>query len=147
MKITDEYVLGSEYLPENPTRKEIVSKLGAYGTPDLMVIASKTGDVIEVEHRYMPRSRLTRPFVRLERTGSGSAARVSDDRAYREAFNQAVDMANRFQQDVGLRRNALGGYSVYLFTEAERYSHRGQVVRPGEPKMGTGSRAMSGRQS
>jgi len=81
----------------------------------------------------------------LLKSRAGSAARVSDDRAYREAFNQAVDMANRFQQDVGLRRNALGGYSVYLFTEAERYSHRGQVVRPGEPKMPiSGSRARGG---
>jgi hypothetical protein len=66
-KVTGEYVLGSEYLPENPTQKEIVSKLGAYGVPDLMVITSKTGDVIEVGHKDMPGARLTNPFVRLER--------------------------------------------------------------------------------
>jgi hypothetical protein len=67
-KVTGEYVLGSAYLPENPTQKEIVSKLGAYGVPDLMVITSKTGDVIEVKHKDIPGlTRLLKPFVRLER--------------------------------------------------------------------------------
>lgn len=69
---------------------------------------------------------------------TGSAARGGDDRAYREAYNRAVDMANRLNREVGLRKDAFGGYMVYLFTEAERYSHRGQVVRPGEPKMNLG---------
>jgi hypothetical protein len=65
--VTGEYALGSAYLPENPTQKEIVSKLGAYGVPDLMVITSKTGGVIEVGHKDMPGARLLKPFVRLER--------------------------------------------------------------------------------
>ena len=66
--VTGEYALGSAYLPENPTQKEIVSKLGAYGVPDLMVITSKTGGVIEVKHKDIPGlTRLLKPFVRLER--------------------------------------------------------------------------------
>ena len=55
---------------------------------------------------------------------------------YEEAFNQAVEMANRLNMDVGLMRNALGGWSIFLLPLPE--NRRGgelrcQVVTPGTP--------------
>jgi len=61
------------------------------------------------------------------------------DTAYIEAFNRAVDQANRLQMDVGILRNKLfNTYDVFLLPKpANRSGHelRAEVVRPGTPKM------------
>jgi hypothetical protein len=56
---------------------------------------------------------------------------------YAEAFNEAVEMANRLNMDVGLMRNAFGGWSTFLLPRPE--NRRGselrcQVVMPGTPR-------------
>ena len=61
-------------------------------------------------------------------------------RTYEEAFNLAVDTANRLQVDVGIAKDDFGGYSYFLLPWPEnRVGHelRCQVVRPGTPKTAT----------
>lgn len=61
------------------------------------------------------------------------------DAAYINAFNQAVDKANRLNMDVGILRNSITrGYDVFLLPRPKnRSGHelRAQVVKPGTPKM------------
>ncbi len=57
---------------------------------------------------------------------------------YEEAFNQAVEMANRLNMDVGITQNAFDGWSSFLLPLPE--NRRGgelrcQVVTPGTPRM------------
>ena len=56
---------------------------------------------------------------------------------YCEAFNEAVETADRLGMDVGLMRNAFGGWSIFLLPRPE--NRRGeelrcQVVTPGTPR-------------
>lgn len=58
-------------------------------------------------------------------------------RQYEEAFNEAVETANRLNMDVGLMRNGFGGWSTFLLPRPE--NRRGeelrcQVVTPGTPR-------------
>lgn len=70
----------------------------------------------------------------LRLAGFGAA-----DDGYAEAFNRAVDQANRLNMDVGVLRNrVMGGYDVFLLPQPKnRSGHelRAEVVRPGTPKM------------
>lgn len=67
--VSMEPVGSSIYLSENPTREEVVSKLGAYGTPDRMVVKNTADGVIDIDYKTAARSRKVRPFMRLERNG------------------------------------------------------------------------------
>jgi hypothetical protein len=55
---------------------------------------------------------------------------------YEEAFNEAVETANRLNMDVGLMRNAFG-WSTFLLPRPENRMGaelRCQVVTPGTPR-------------
>ena len=49
------------------------------------------------------------------------------DRAYSVAFEQATETANRLNMDVGLQRDALGGWSVFVLPRVE--NRRGEELR------------------
>jgi hypothetical protein len=58
-------------------------------------------------------------------------------RTYETAFNEAVDLADRVNMDVGLAKDAFGGWSLFLLPRPE--NRRGeelrcQVVTPGTPR-------------
>jgi hypothetical protein len=56
---------------------------------------------------------------------------------YEEAFNEAVEKANRLNMDVGLMRDAFGGWSTFLLPHPKNrfgMELRCQVVTPGTPR-------------
>lgn len=60
-----------------------------------------------------------------------------DGKTYGETFNEAVEMANRLNMDVGLMKNAFGGWSILLLPLPENRrgeERRCQVVMPGTPR-------------
>jgi hypothetical protein len=69
---------------------------------------------------------------------SGSSAKDP----YKQAYEQARGLADRMGRDVGIMKNAFGGYSVFALPNPEnRRGHelRCEVVRPGSPRSGSRS--------
>lgn len=68
---------------------------------------------------------------------SGSSSKDPYRTPYEDAYEQARQRADRTGRDVGIMKNAFGGYSVFVLPNPEnRRGHelRCEVVRPGSPR-------------